>query len=48
MSYEPFWAIGTGLTPTLDQIAEVHIAIRQSLAARFGASGQKAPILYGG
>ncbi len=48
VSYEPFWAIGTGLTPTLEQIAEVHVAIRQILSARFGASGAKAPILYGG
>ncbi len=47
-AYEPFWAIGTGLTPTLEQIAEVHIAIREILVARFGASGAKAPILYGG
>jgi triosephosphate isomerase len=48
VAYEPFWAIGTGLTPTLEQIAEVHIDIRNILAARFGDSGAKAPILYGG
>ena len=48
VSYEPFWAIGTGLTPTLDQIAEVHADIRRILTARFGASGAGAPILYGG
>lgn len=48
VAYEPFWAIGTGLTPTLEQIAEVHLDIRQIIAARFGASGECAPILYGG
>lgn len=48
IAYEPFWAIGTGLTPTLEQIEEVHVAIRQIVAARFGDSGAKAPILYGG
>jgi triosephosphate isomerase len=48
VSYEPFWAIGTGLTPTLEQIAEVHEDIRQILVSRFGDSGARAPILYGG
>ena len=48
VAYEPFWAIGTGLTPTLEQIAEVHLDIRQIVAARFGDSGERAPILYGG
>jgi triosephosphate isomerase (TIM) len=28
VAYEPVWAIGTGLTPTLDDIAEIHHAIR--------------------
>ena len=34
LAYEPIWAIGTGLTPTLDQIAEVHAAIRAALVER--------------
>ena len=34
--------------PTLDQIAEVHGAIRAQLADRFGAAGVDMPILYGG
>jgi triosephosphate isomerase len=48
VAYEPVWAIGTGLTPTLEQIEEVHVAIRGLLASRFGDAGRAAPILYGG
>ena len=31
VAYEPVWAIGTGRTPTLDQIAEVHDHLRALL-----------------
>ncbi|QYK43018.1 MAG: triose-phosphate isomerase [Paracoccaceae bacterium] len=48
IAYEPVWAIGTGLTPTTAQIAEVHAAIRRHLADRFGAAGKAVRILYGG
>lgn len=48
LAYEPVWAIGTGLTPTLDQIEEVHRAIRAALIERLGEDGRVAPILYGG
>ncbi|MBW3618046.1 MAG: triose-phosphate isomerase [Proteobacteria bacterium] len=48
LAYEPVWAIGTGRTPTSEQIAEVHAAIRTALTGRFGAHGQTIPILYGG
>jgi len=48
VAYEPVWAIGTGLTPTLTEIAEVHAAIRRTLTRRLGAAGGVAPILYGG
>jgi len=48
VAYEPVWAIGSGLTPTLDQIEEVHAAIRGVLVRRFGEAGAVAPILYGG
>ena len=48
VAYEPVWAIGTGLTPTLAQIEEVHRAIRAALAERFGEHGAGVPILYGG
>ena len=48
IAYEPVWAIGTGLTPSLADIAEVHGHIRRSLSARFGAEGSAMRILYGG
>ena len=48
IGYEPLWAIGTGHTPTVAQVAEVHGHIRQCLVARFGAPGNEVRILYGG
>jgi triosephosphate isomerase len=39
IAYEPVWAIGTGLTPTLDDVQLIHASIREDT---------KAPILYGG
>jgi len=48
VAYEPVWAIGTGLTPTPDDVAEVHSFIREQLVARFAAAGQATRILYGG
>jgi triosephosphate isomerase len=48
VAYEPVWAIGTGLTPTPADVAEMHRAIREHLAARFGAAGRGTRILYGG
>ena len=37
VAYEPVWAIGTGLTPTVDDVAEAHAHIRDELAAQIGA-----------
>jgi len=48
VAYEPVWAIGTGLTPTLEQIEEVHAAVRAAMVERLGEGGRTAPILYGG
>src|SRR5690606_14590348 len=48
VAYERVWAIGTGLTPTPVDVAEVHGAIRASLAERFGNEGKAMRILYGG
>ena len=48
VAYEPVWAIGTGLTPTPGDVAEMHGFIRQRLGGRFGAQGQGMRILYGG
>lgn len=48
IAYEPVWAIGTGRTPTVNDVAEVHTAIRNALVKRFGESGERFSILYGG
>lgn len=48
IAYEPVWAIGTGKTPTIGDIADMHAHIRQLLADRFGQAGTAARILYGG
>ena len=48
IAYEPVWAIGTGLTPTLNDIEEVHRMIRERLAQRFGQSSDGIRVLYGG
>jgi triosephosphate isomerase len=48
IAYEPVWAIGTGLTPTPADVAEVHAFIRKSLSDRYGAAGADMRILYGG
>jgi triosephosphate isomerase len=48
VAYEPVWAIGTGLTPTPADVAEVHAFVRARLAGRFGAAGDRMRILYGG
>jgi len=48
VAYEPVWAIGTGRTPTLEQIADMHGVIRNHLVGRFGDAGTKVRILYGG
>ena len=48
IAYEPVWAIGSGLTPTPADIAEVHGFIRSQVAARLGAAGEGVRILYGG
>jgi len=48
IAYEPVWAIGTGRTPTLAQIAEVHAFLRVRLLARIGAEARGVRLLYGG
>ncbi|PWE28838.1 triose-phosphate isomerase [Maritimibacter sp. 55A14] len=49
VAYEPVWAIGTGRTPSLDEIGEVHDFIRARLERRFGPGvGRSVRILYGG
>jgi triosephosphate isomerase len=48
LAYEPVWAVGSGLTPTPSDVAEVHALIRDRLRARYGAAGEAVRILYGG
>jgi triosephosphate isomerase len=48
VAYEPVWAIGTGVTPTLDEIAAAHAHIRSRLATRMGAGAAAVRIIYGG
>ena len=48
IAYEPVWAIGTGLTPTGDDIAEMHAHVRRELAGRFPSEAPMIRILYGG
>jgi triosephosphate isomerase len=48
VAYEPVWAIGTGLTPTVTDVEQVHRFIREALTSRFMGEGAKVRILYGG
>jgi triosephosphate isomerase len=48
VAYEPVWAIGTGNTPSIEDIATMHNAIRAGLVERFGDRGNSMRILYGG
>ena len=48
VAYEPVWAIGTGRTPSNDDIAQMHNSIRGQLVDRFGDKGLAIHILYGG
>jgi triosephosphate isomerase (TIM) len=48
VAYEPVWAIGTGRTPTNEEIGQMHDSIRRQLVERFGDKGQTIRILYGG
>lgn len=48
IAYEPRWAIGTGKTPTLDEIATMHAIIRAKLRGMIGSSANDMRILYGG
>lgn len=49
IAYEPVWAIGTGKTPTVADVAEVHAAVRAELTKLLGAAvADKMRVLYGG
>lgn len=48
VAYEPIWAIGTGRIPSLNDVAEMHLALREALIGRYGDIGKQINILYGG
>lgn len=49
VAYEPVWAIGTGLTPTAEDVAQAHAHIREELAKAVGEKeAARMRILYGG
>ena len=48
IAYEPIWAIGSGRTPSDDEIAAIHGHIRKCLTGHLGAAGEGMRILYGG
>ena len=49
IAYEPVWAIGTGKTPTTQDVQDVHFAVRKVVAKKLGrANANKMRLLYGG
>jgi len=48
IAYEPVWAIGTGRTPTPQDIIAMHAHIRGCLVGRLGERARDVRILYGG
>ncbi|MDF0487249.1 triose-phosphate isomerase [Sphingomonas sp. H39-1-10] len=48
IAYEPIWAIGSGRTPTPEDAAAIHGAIRATLAELLGDDASAMRILYGG
>ena len=48
IAYEPVWAIGTGLVPTGDDIAEMHAHVRAKLMERFPSEAANIRVIYGG
>ena len=48
VAYEPIWAIGTGQTPTAEDVAGMHAVIRGLLGEIYGEAGARLRIIYGG
>jgi triosephosphate isomerase (TIM) len=48
IAYEPVWAIGTGRTPTVADVAAMHGALRRELGVWIGGKADAVRLLYGG
>ena len=48
LAYEPIWAIGTGVTPTADDIREMHAFMREEISRLMPEGGAGIRLLYGG
>lgn len=48
IAYEPVWAIGTGLTPTAEDVAEMHNHLRDVTVTNMAGDGSAVRLLYGG
>ncbi|WP_425229816.1 triose-phosphate isomerase [Sphingomonas sp.] len=48
VAYEPVWAIGTGRTPTVADVAAMHGAVRAELRRLSGEEAARVRVLYGG
>ncbi len=48
IAYEPVWAIGSGKTPSLNEINKIHSSIRKMINKKIGIESSKISILYGG
>ena len=48
IAYEPVWAIGTGMTPTAGDVADVHAFMRAELTKALSDEGSSMRLLYGG
>ena len=48
IAYEPVWAIGSGKTPSVNEINNIHKSIRKMIHQKIGKDSLKISILYGG
>jgi len=48
IAYEPIWAIGTGRVAGIDDVEEMHAAIRVQLTQQLGEAAAAVRIIYGG
>jgi len=48
IAYEPVWAIGTGMVPSVEDVKQAHSFMRDNLTSRFGNEGVAMRLLYGG